>query len=103
MVETVTRKRLEILVDSPLAPKIIGLIDAAGISGWSQTYVDAGGGLDGNWQTGELTGAATKSIVVAIASEAAAQRLIDSLAPILDSHRLLLTILEVSVVRGDRF
>ncbi|MFM9853621.1 MAG: P-II family nitrogen regulator [Sphingomonadaceae bacterium] len=103
MIETVTRKRIEILVDSPLVPKIVELIEAAAISGWSQTYVDAGGGRDGQWQTGELTGAAAKSIVIAIASEASAERLIDQLAPILDSYRLLLTISDVSVVRGERF
>lgn len=103
MIETVIRKRLEILVDSPLAPKIVGMIEQAGISGWSQTYVDAGGGRDGRWETGELTGAAAKSIIIAISSDGAAQTLIDALAPILDSHRLLLTISDVSVVRGERF
>jgi hypothetical protein len=103
MIETVTRKRLEIVVDSPLVPRIAELIEAAGISGWSQTYVDAGGGRSGRWQTGELTGAAAKSIIITIASEASAARLIDQLAPILDSYRLLLTISEVSVVRGERF
>jgi hypothetical protein len=103
MVETVARKRIEILVDSPLVPKIVSFIDTVGISGWSQTYVDAGSGRDGQWQTGELTGAAAKSIIVAIASSSSAQMLIDHLAPILDSHRLLLTIGDVGVVRGERF
>jgi PII-like signaling protein len=103
MVETVSRKRIEILVDSPLVPRIVHYVREAGISGWSLIHVDSGGGRDGEWRHDEVTGAAAKTIVLVIANEAKAQALINALAPILDSHRLLLTMGEVQVVRGERF
>ena len=103
MVETVTRKRIEILVDTPLVPRIVRHIKAAGISGWSVIHVDSGGGRDGEWQHDDVTGAAAKTIILAIASDAKATQLVDTLAPMLDSHGLLLTVGEVQVVRGDRF
>ena len=50
-----------------------------------------------------MSGAETKRVVMAIAGEAEAAALVEALAPLLDSHRLLLTIADVDVVRGDRF
>ena len=103
MVDTVIRKRIEILADRPLLPRIIAHLRAAGVKGWSVLRVESGGGRDGEWQQDELTGAAAKAIVIAIASAAHAAALTDRLAPLLDSHGLLLTIGDVDVVRPDRF
>lgn len=63
----------------------------------------SGSGRTGSWSEDRLTGAATKQWVIAIASAEHAEALVDALAPLLDSHRLLLTIGDVQVVRGDRF
>jgi hypothetical protein len=103
MVETVARKRIEILADTPLVPRLVRIIRAADISGWSLIHVDAGGGRHGEWQHDDVTGAASKTIILAIASIEKATTLIDALAPLLDSHRLLLTVGDVQVVRGERF
>ncbi len=103
MVETVNRKRIEILVDTPLVPRLIRHAKEIDISGWSLIHVDAGGGRDGEWQHDDVTGAAAKTIILMIASAEKAQALTDALAPFLDSYRLLLTIGDVQVVRGERF
>ncbi len=103
MVQTVTRKRIEILVDTPLAPRIIAQIKAVDISGWSLLHVDSGGGRHGEWQHDDVTGAAAKTIVLVIASETKTEALVELLSPLLDSYRLLLTIGDVQVVRGERF
>ncbi|HMT45050.1 MAG TPA: DUF190 domain-containing protein [Chakrabartia sp.] len=103
MVETVSRKRIEILVDTPLVARIVRYAREADISGWSVLHVDSGGGRDGEWTQSELTGAAAKTIVLIVTNAEKAQRLVDRLAPLLDSYGLLLTIGDVNVVRGDRF
>jgi len=103
MVATVQRKRIEILVDNPLVPKIVNYVKKVDISGWSVIKIASGGGRDGRWQQDEVSGAAAKSIVLLIANEEKANQLTDVLAPLLDSHSLLLTIANVEVVRGDRF
>lgn len=103
MVETVTRKRIEILVDRPLVPRIVRYVRDADVSGWSLLHVDRGGGRDGEWQNDDVTGAGAKAILLVVTSEAKARALIEALAPILDSHRLLLTMGDVQVVRGERF
>ncbi len=103
MVETVTRKRMEILVDTPLVPVVISHLRDAGVSGWSLISVKAGSGRQGEWRDDRLTGAAAKTIVLLITSEAKASVLIDSLEPILESHSLLLTAADIQVIRGERF
>ena len=103
MVQTVPRKRIEILVDTPLAPRIMAQIKAVDISGWSLIHVDSGGGRAGEWQHDDVTGAAAKTIILTITSEAKTEALVELLAPLLDSYRMLLTIGDVQVVRGERF
>lgn len=103
MVSTVSAKRIEILCDTPLVPRIVGLLRASGIKGWSVLHVDSGGGRDGEWRQDELTGAAAKTVVLAIARDNTAAALTDALAPMLDSYGLLLIVGDVQVVRADRF
>jgi len=103
MVDTVIRKRIEILVDTPLLPRIVDLIRSVDISGWSVLHVDSGGGRDGSWQHDDVTGAAAKSILLAVANETKAKALTDAIEPILESHGLLLLVGNVEVIRGDKF
>ncbi len=102
MIETVIRKRIEILVDSPLVRRVTAVLDAAGITGWSVLPVTSGSGRDGRWREELVTGA-DKSLILTIASPEKAGALAETLAPILTSHGLLLTMWDVEVIRGDRF
>jgi hypothetical protein len=103
MIQTVSRKRIEILVDTPLVPRVVAQLKAVDISGWSVIHVDSGGGRAGAWQQDDVTGASAKTIVLAIASDAKTSGLIEAIAPLLDSYGMLLTIGDVQVVRGERF
>ena len=102
MVETVSRKRIEILADTPLVRIVTKAIEESGISGWTTIPVTSGRGREGRWIEERVTGA-DKSIVLAIAADDKAEALIGRLAPILTSHGLLLTMATVEVVRGERF
>ncbi len=101
--DTVIRKRIEILTDAPLVPRIAAACEAAGISGHTVIPALSGRGRAGNWSEDRLSGAQSKVTVIAIASTDRADALLDALAPVLDSHGLLVTVGEVAVVRGDRF
>ena len=102
MIETVIRKRIEILADKPLVPRVTQAIDAAGISGWTVLPVQAGSGRDGRWSEERVTGF-DKVLVLTIAAADKAADLADRLAPILTSHGFLLTMWDVEVIRGERF
>lgn len=102
MIETVIRKRIEILVDSPLVRRVTDAIDKAQISGWTVLPVTSGSGRDGRWHEERVTGA-DKSLVLTISSVEKAEALVEVLAPMLTSHGLLLTMWDVEVIRGERF
>lgn len=102
MIETVIRKRIEVLADHPLARRVTEAIDAVGITGWTILPVTAGSGRDGRWREERVTGS-DKVLVLTIASAERAAALAERLAPILSSHGLLLTMWDVEVIRGERF
>ncbi len=102
MTSTVARKRIEILADAPLLPRLTEVIEASEIGGYTVLPALSGSGRTGRWNDDRLTGT-SKILIMAIASDEHAAQLVDRLAPLLDSHRLLLTIATVDVVRGDRF
>jgi len=99
---TVPRKRIDILADAPLLPRLIEALRASGVNSHTVLPASSGAGATGRWSDDGLTGTA-KLVVIAITSAEHAAALVDHLAPLLDSHRLLLTLTDVEVVRGDRF
>ena len=101
--QTVTRKKIEILADAPLVPRLVAALAEAGIHGHTVLPALSGAGRTGEWSEERLTGAETKQLLWAIASTEHAAALVDAIAPLLTSHRLLLTVADVEVVRGDRF
>lgn len=103
MVQTFTRKRVEILIDTPLAPRLIQAAADAGIAGYTLIPVQSGAGRSGTWRGDHVTGAQTKTIFLTIASAENAAKLVDMLAPHLDSYGMLLTLADVDVVRPERF
>jgi PII-like signaling protein len=103
MIETFTRKRVEILIDSPLAPRLVQAAADAGIAGYTLIPVQSGAGRSGTWRDDAVSGAQAKTIFLTIASEEKANRFVEALAPNLEAYGMLLTMADVEVVRGERF
>lgn len=102
MIETVIRKRIEILTDAALVKRVTAAIDRAGITGWTVTPVLSGKGREGHWREERVMGT-DKVFVLTIAAQDKAMTLAEELSPILSSHGLLLTMWDVEVIRGERF
>lgn len=102
MIETTRKKRFEILIEEAILPLLARAIRAAGFSGHTVLPVGSGEGGHGRWQDERLT-SSSRVMVIAIGGEEEAARLMEGLAPILDSHRLLLAISDCEVIRRDHF
>ncbi|MEE1876393.1 P-II family nitrogen regulator [Altererythrobacter litoralis] len=102
MIETVTRKRIEILTDTALVKRVTDAIDRVEITGWTVTPVLSGKGREGRWREERVMGT-DKVLVLTIAAEDKAMRLAEEIAPILTSHGLLFSMWDVQVIRGERF
>lgn len=102
MIETVVRKRIEVLADKVLQKRVTDAIDAAGITGWTIVPVTEGKGRDGAWREERVTGT-DKVFVLTIAAQDKAQELAEAIAPMLTKYGFILSMWDVEVIRGERF
>lgn len=103
MVNTIQRRKLEILVDAPLVRRVVAAAEDAGVTGYTLLPTLGGAGHGGRWSDDQVTGAEAKVMFVTITNEVRAAALTDALAPLLESHGLILVSSLVEVVRADRF
>ncbi len=103
MVEMVKRKRIEVLVDAPLADWLVSEAEHAGLTHYTLLPVLSGRGRMGGWRDEDMSGAIAKRMFVSITTEDRARALADTLAARLDEYGLLLAVSDVEVVRGERF
>ena len=103
MITTFRRQKIEILVDAPLVRRVAAAAAAVGIVHYTLLPTLGGVGARGAWSDDQVTGAEAKVLFVAVTGEDRAEALAEALAPLLDSHGLMLTIGPVEVVRGGKF
>lgn len=103
MTSTVSRRKVEVLIDAPLLPRLTAVATSAGITGYTLLPALGGYGRGGRWTEDQVTGAQSKVMFLAVMSDDKAAALTDALGPLLESHGLLLMVSAVEVVRGSNF
>jgi hypothetical protein len=103
MSSTTNRRRIEVLADEPLIPAIVRIAGQTGISHYTLLPTLGGSGAHGRWRDDQLSGATSKVMLLAITSAEHGSAFIDQLAPMLESHKLMLLVSDVEVVRGAKF
>ena len=103
MTETVTRRRIEVLVDALLVRHVIGAAKTADIAGYTILPTSGGQGRGGQWSDDQVSGAQVKVLFLTVTNRDKEAAFVDALAPLLDSHGLILLLSDVEVVRGSRF
>ncbi len=79
-------KRLEIVIEKPMARKVISALMAAGAPGYTMLDHASGSGDRGNRLADDPTGTSTNCIIlIAVETEQAATELVDCIRPILSS------------------
>jgi hypothetical protein len=103
MMQMVSRRRIEVLVDSPLVRRVVAAAATAGVTGYTLFPTLGGSGEGGAWTDDQLSGAESKVVFLTITSAEKADALIKALSPLLESHGLILLMSSVDVVRGGKF
>lgn len=103
MIETTSRERIEVLVDAPLAPRLATMAEEAGITGHTLIRTESGRGRHGEWSEDLISGATAKYIFLTIANKERADAFLEMLAPLLESHGLVVLRSTVDVIRPERF
>lgn len=97
------RIRVEVLFDRPLLYELEAAATAAGLTGHTLIPALGGRGHAGSWSEDMVIGAESKIIFMTITADEKAEAFVSALSPLLDSHRLLVMVSEVTVVRGSKF
>lgn len=103
MSTTVTRIKIEVLVDAPLARRVTEIAESVGVTGYTLLPTIAGSGRGGQWRRDDIVSAQSKIVFVTVTGPRRAAALTEALKPLLDSHGMMLTRSTVEVVRGERF
>ena len=104
MITTVTRRRVEVLVDAPLVRIVRDLAEKAGFKGHTVLPTLGGSGRGGSWSDDQVTGGAgAEGVFGALAPRGAAGRFMDAPAPLLDSHGPVGAAFDVDVIRPQKF
>ncbi len=97
------RRRIEVLADEPLISAIVRIAADIGIQHYTLLPTLGGAGSHGRWRDDQLSGATAKVMFLAVTGDDHAQAFADRLAPLLESHHMMLMLGDVDVVRGSRF
>jgi hypothetical protein len=103
MIQTFTRKRIDILVDAPLCDWLAAEAAKAGIEHYTLLPAHSGRGRGGEWRDDDGFGTVAKRMFVAVSNEGKVGALLDRIAASIESYGLVITIYDVEVVRGERF
>jgi nitrogen regulatory protein PII len=97
------RKRIEIVVEAIHAEAVTELLDRLGATGWTIQPVLSGRGRQGLRQGGDLGGVFDNVLVLCIASDAVAKRVVDARDELLGARPAIVSISDCSVLRGEHF
>jgi hypothetical protein len=103
VIKTITRKRIDILVDAPLSDWLVETAAAAGIAHYSFLPVHSGSGRAGGWHVEDGFGTVAKLMFVALTNETKIERFLELLAPDIEKYGLVIAVCDVEVIRGERF
>jgi nitrogen regulatory protein PII len=97
------RKRIEIVVEAVRAEQVTDLLDACGASGWTVLPVIAGRGRTGMRRGGDLAGVFDNVLVLCIASEAVAEKVLAAQEELLGARPAIVSISDCRVIRAEHF
>jgi len=102
-IETIRRRRIEVLVDAPLARRIVDHALAVGIAGYTLLPTLEGQGASGHWSDDQLSGAQSKLMFLSVTNADKADAFVERVGPLLDSYGLILLLSDVDVVRAEKY
>ncbi|MEM6461212.1 MAG: DUF190 domain-containing protein [Pseudomonadota bacterium] len=102
--KTHSKKRIEIMIESPLLGRITETLDAHGVTGYTVLPALAGRGEDGAWHRDGVIGRAGSLVmVISIIDADRVQSVLEPLFKLVKGQIGIVTVSDVEVIRPDRF
>ncbi|MFN2162379.1 MAG: DUF190 domain-containing protein [Candidatus Promineifilaceae bacterium] len=102
--KTFPKKRIEIMVESPLMSRVISILDDLGVSGYTVMPAIAGKGKDGSWhRDGQVGRVGSVVQILCIVDESREGDVLEPLFRLVSRQIGIVTVSDVRVVRSDHF
>ena len=102
--ETFLKKRIEIMVETPLMTRVIRILDDLGVSGYTVVPAIAGRGKDGSWhRDGQVGRVGSVVQILCIVDGAREHDVLEPLFRLVSRQIGIVTVSDVRVVRSDQF
>ena len=97
--QTSLKKRLEIIIEMPAVPRLEGILEKAGVKGWTVLPAKSGRGANGSWaREGQITEAGRMVILLAVIDT-----VLERVYTLLERQIGIVMVSDVQVVRAHRF
>ncbi|MBX9944715.1 MAG: hypothetical protein K2Y40_11600 [Reyranella sp.] len=97
------RKKIEIVVESGMVPDVVDWLIGHGVKGYTTVPKVSGFGRQGRRQTEEISRVFENTLVIAIAPEATARRILAESVERLRDYAAIVYLSDVEVARPDHF
>ena len=102
--ETFLKKRIEIMVETPLMTRVIRILDDLGVSGYTVVPAIAGRGKDGSWhRDGQVGRVGSVVQILCIVDGTREHDVLEPLFRLVSRQIGIVTVSDVRVVRSDQF
>jgi len=102
--ETYPKKRIEIVIETPLVGRVTDCLNRLAVSGYSAVALTAGRGQRGSWSSdGQVGTALQMTQIVCIADANLAERVIQRMFEIVKPQAGFIAMSDVAVLRQERF
>jgi len=97
-------KRVEIIIEAPLMPRLTDALERAGVTGYTVLPVLGGHGRSGPWtRDGQVGIADGMAAVICISAPERVEALLDAAYAVVERHIGVVSISDCEIVRAERF
>lgn len=98
-----SKKKVEIVIASPMLRRILGILDDLGVSGYTVLRAISGKGHHTEWDLAQLSDATRNVVIVVVVSDTMAERILDEVGGVFRKHHGVIFMSTVEVLRSDYF
>ncbi len=97
------RKRIDIFVEMAVLPRVEEALTGARVTGFTVVPCIKGRGWNGDWSSDEIADAERMVMLSTITRAETLDTVLESLRPVMERWRIVVSVADVQVVRSDKF
>ncbi len=101
--DTHPAKRVEIVIEAPLAGRLTAALERAGVTGFTLVPVQGGSGRGGRWSREGQVGRSGMVLVICLVRPERLEPLLEAAFAVVERHIGVVSVTDAQVIRAERF